>query len=73
MNKNQTLQLLSNLSIKQEKTPIIIEFSGTPNSGKTSLIDEINTIFGRYKIKSKTICESAKHCLRNNSKNSCFN
>lgn len=69
MKREQKLNLISDLSNNDiNKDPLIIELSGTPNSGKTSLIEEIDGAFRRYDIKCKVICESAKYCKISNKK-----
>lgn len=69
MKREQKLNLISDLSNNDiNKAPLIIELSGTPNSGKTSLIEEIDGAFRRYDIKCKVICESAKYCKISNKK-----
>ena len=69
MKREQKLNLISDLSNNDiNKEPLIIELSGTPNSGKTSLIEEIDGAFRRYDIKCKVICESAKYCKISNKK-----
>lgn len=74
MTREQKLNLISNLSNNDiNKMPLIIELSGTPNSGKTSLIEEIDSAFRRYDIKCKVICESAKYCKISNKKTPQFN
>lgn len=74
MTKEQKLNLICDLSNKDiNKSPIVIEFAGTPNSGKTSLMEELDVIFRRYKVKCKVICESAKFCKVSNKKSPGFN
>lgn len=73
MTYTEILNTLSELSKQTEKPPIIIELAGTPNSGKTSLINDINTVFRRYHIKCKTIYESAQLCKISNKKSPRFN
>lgn len=73
MNRSQTLKLISNLSDNNDKLPMIIELAGTPNSGKTTIINELDTVFRRYNINSKVICESARYCKITNKKSPQFN
>lgn len=73
MNKHQTLELIANLSTEVSKMPIIIELAGTPNSGKSTIANEIDSIFRRHKIKCKVICESARYCKIHNKKTPQFN
>lgn len=73
MKYTQILEHLSVLSNITNKEPIIIELAGTPNSGKTSLINSINTSFSRYNVKCKIIRESAQFCKISNKKTPQFN
>lgn len=74
MTREHKLNLISDLSNNDiNKMPLIIELSGTPNSGKTSLIEDIDGAFRRYDIKCKVICESAKYCKISNKKTPQFN
>lgn len=73
MTREDKLNLISDLSNNFDKPPLIIELSGTPNSGKTSLIEEIDGAFRRYNIRCKVICESAKYCKISNKKTPQYN
>ncbi len=54
--------------------PILIELSGTPNSGKTSALKLLETILRRYNIDNvKIIYESAKNCCVKNKYSPLFN
>ena len=74
MGHKQILDLVAELSENNiDKPPLIIELAGTPNSGKTSLINELENVFGRFKIKCKIICETAQYCKISNKKSPEFN
>lgn len=62
MSREQKIEEIARLSHKTDKMPILIELAGTPNSGKTSIINEVDKLFRRNKIRCKVICESAKYC-----------
>lgn len=64
------------LKIKQEnrpKRPIVIEFCGTPKSGKTTSILSLNTFLKRNNFKTRVISERASVCPISDKYNPNFN
>lgn len=58
---------------KSRKRPVVIEFCGTPKSGKTSSILSLNTFLKRNDYKTKIITENANICPITNKYNPNFN
>lgn len=53
---------LANNKIDTQYCPIIIELSGTPNSGKTTVLNKISSVCRRKHINCRVIFESAPYC-----------
>lgn len=55
------------------RRPIVIEFCGSPKSGKTSAINSLNIFLKRNKFKTKVMTERASSCPINDKFNPLFN
>lgn len=49
-------------NLDEIKTPLVIEFSGTPKAGKTTCVDAISKFFRRHQIPIFTVTERASIC-----------
>ena len=84
MNQSERKEIISNLenlativySLKNEhrqKRPIVIEFSGSPKSGKTSSINSLELFLKRNGFKVKTLQERASVCPVSDKQSPMFN
>lgn len=73
--KTENHKLLDSIIAQQKanKRTIILEISGTPNSGKTTVLNKLSSLFSRKKIAHKILKESASECKIPNKLSPAFN
>ncbi len=62
--KKHLAQLATRLekNLSELNKPLVIEFSGTPKSGKTTCVEAISKFFRRHKIPVYLVSERASVC-----------
>jgi len=60
-------------SLEEYSRPFVIEFCGTPKSGKSTAVDTISRFFRRQNLRVAVVTERAEICPINNKKDIRFN